>query len=176
MEKNNYPTASLNGMAPTAVTELVTSLKQLHDEGRPETDKDLEKRINDYFSFCEQSAIRPGIESLCLALHISRTTLFRWSKGEDCSERRQELVLSAKAFISAFIEQAMLSGKINPASGIFLMKNWLNYKDTVSLEEATPEGSKGRALSVDQLPKLSEFREAKIGSMGDIVPSFEDEE
>lgn len=176
MEKNNYPAASLNAIEPSTVAELVTSLKQLHEKGKPDTDDELERRINDYFLFCEQSAIRPGIESLCLALHISRTTLFRWSRGEDCGQRRQELVLSAKSFISAFIEQAMLSGKINPASGIFLMKNWLNYKDTVSLEEATPGGSKGRALSVDQLPKLSELKETKIGSIGDIMSSFDNEE
>ena len=29
----------------------------------------------------------------------------------------------------------MLGGKISPPSGIFLMKNWLSYKDTISLEE-----------------------------------------
>lgn len=30
-----------------------------------------------------------------------------------------------------------MRGKLNPASGIFLMKNWLSYKDTISFEEAT---------------------------------------
>ena len=35
------------------------------------------------------------------------------------------------------MEQAILRGKLNPASGIFLMKNWLNYKDSYSFEEAT---------------------------------------
>lgn len=34
----------------------------------------------------------------------------------------QELIQSTKAFIGAFIEQAMLGGKISPPSGIFLMK------------------------------------------------------
>lgn len=43
--------------------------------GRPQTDEEVANRINDYFEFCERSSIRPGIESLCMALHISRTTL-----------------------------------------------------------------------------------------------------
>ena len=28
----------------------------------------------------------------------------------------------------------MYRGKISPPSGIFLLKNWLNYKDTLSFE------------------------------------------
>ncbi len=35
------------------------------------------------------------------------------------------------------MEQAVLRGKINPVCGIFLMKNWLGYKDSYSFEEAT---------------------------------------
>ena len=113
------------------------------------------KRIDDYFSFCERSGIRPGIETLCLSLHISRTTLFRWSNGIECSSDRQEIVQSAKSFIGAFIEQCMLGGKISPPSGIFLMKNWLNYKDTISFEESVPQEDKRRALTAAELPKLA---------------------
>ena len=61
---------------------------------------------------------------------------------------------SAKAFISAYIEQAMLSGKISPPSGIFLMKNWLGYKDTVSIEEAMPHEDIKQVLTAAELPKL----------------------
>lgn len=131
----NYPQGALDEIEPTTVQEIVTSLKELHDMGKPETDTEIKKRIDDYFSFCQRSSIRPGIESLCMALHISRTTLFNWNNGTNCSRECQELVQSAKAFIGAYIEQAMLGGKISPPSGIFLMKNWLSYKDTISLEE-----------------------------------------
>jgi hypothetical protein len=55
-----------------------------------------------------------------------------------CIEKCRELIQSAKAFIGAFIEQAMLGGKISPPSGIFLMKNWLSYKDAISIEESIP--------------------------------------
>ena len=150
---NNYPQAALDAIEPSSVHETVTSLKQLYDLGRPKTDFEVEDRINKYFEFCEHSSVRPGIETLCMALHISRQMLYKWAAGE-CSEVRQELAQSAKAFISAYIEQAMLSGKINPASGIFLMKNWLSYKDTVSIEEALPLNVGQKALSATELPKL----------------------
>lgn len=158
MAKNNYPQAGLDEIEPGTVQQIVTSLKELHDLGRPKTDDEVAKRIDDYFDFCQHSSIRPGIESLCMSLHISRTTLFRWNNGDDCSPYRQELIQLAKSFIGAFLEQAMLGGKISPPSGIFLMKNWLNYKDTVSFEENIPQEENNRKiLSAKDLPKLGSF-------------------
>lgn len=154
MGKNNYPQAGLDEIEPGVVQQIVTSLKELHDLGRPETDDEVAKRIDEYFDFCQRSSIRPGIESLCMALHISRTTLFRWNNGTNCSERRQELIQSAKSFIGAFLEQAMLGGKISPPSGIFLMKNWLSYKDTISFEDAAPETNSQNTLSSEDIRKL----------------------
>lgn len=159
MAKNNYPQGQLDDMQAEKVQEIVTSLKQLHDKGKPETDEEIKQRIDEFFSFCQCSSIRPGIESLCLALSISRTTLFNWNNGIGCSPKCQEYIQSAKAFISAFIEQAVLSGKISPPSGIFLMKNWLNYRDTISLEENVPKAEEKRVLTVDELPRLGELSE-----------------
>lgn len=161
MANKNYPAAVIDTVPSEDVQRLVTSLKELHDKGKPENDDELEHRINDFFEFCQTSSIRPGIESLCCALSISRTTLFNWSRGDGCTKRRQELIESAKSVISAFIEQVLMSGKISPPSGIFLMKNWLNYKDTVSLEENTPKDDGRRVLSASELPKLKDFLETE---------------
>lgn len=155
----NYPQGALDEMEPTTVQEIVTSLKELHDMGKPGTDAEIRKRIDEYFSFCQRSSIRPGIESLCMALHISRTTLFNWNNGTNCSKECQELIQSAKSFIGAYIEQAMLGGKISPPSGIFLMKNWLSYKDAISIEESIPDTTEKRALSAAELPKLGDFKQ-----------------
>lgn len=158
MSKNNYPQGQLEEINPIAVKQIVTSLKDLYDKGRPQTDEEVESRIDEYFSYCQESSIRPGIESLCMALHISRTTLYNWANGIKCSQYRQELAERAKGFIAAFIEQAVLNGKISPPSGIFLMKAWLGYKDTISIEENIPEpDSKRKALSIEELAaQLSE--------------------
>lgn len=161
----NFPNAKLHDLEeqqPQAVQEIVSSLKELHDLGKPKTDEEVEARIEEYFKFCERSSMRPGIESLCLALHITRQTLFRWNRGEDCSERRMQTVQSAKAFVSAFIEQASLSGKLNPATGIFLMKNWLDYKDSYSLEQAAADQAPKQQKAPD-LPGLErKYLEQKL--------------
>ena len=154
MGKNNFPQAGLDNLEPSTVQGLVSSLKELYDRGKPETDHAVKERIDDYFLFCENSSIRPGIESLCMALHISRTTLFNWANGDGCSRQCQELIQMAKSFINAFIEQCLLSGKINPASGIFIAKNWLGYKDSISIEESTPKEHFKTALTAAELPRL----------------------
>lgn len=151
MGKSNYPQTQLDEIEPSAVQEIVTSLKELHDRGKPISDEEIKQRIDDYFSFCQHSAVRPGIESLCMALHISRVSLFNWSNGVGCSKQCQEYIEAAKTFIGAYIEQAMLAGKISPPSGIFMMKNWLGYKDTVSIEENLPKEQPKRVLTVQEL-------------------------
>lgn len=150
-----YPQEQLDSVEPSAVQEIVSSLKQLHDRGKPQSDAEVRQRIDDYFAFCEESSIRPGIESLSMALHVSRQSLYRWSVGEDCSTERAELIQSAKAVIAAFLEQCVLQGKISPPSGIFLMKNWLSYKDTLSIEENMPHDSEKKP-ALKELPDLRE--------------------
>lgn len=141
--KSNFPQMQLEEMDKPAVQQMVTDLRQLYDMGKPETDEEMKQRIDSYFRFCQDSSLRPGIESLCLSLHISRTTLFNWSHGIGCSKQRQELAECAKGFISSFLEQACLSGRISPPTGIFLLKNWCSYRDAYSFE-SVPEDVAGQ--------------------------------
>ena len=154
MGRNGYPQGSLEDIEPEAVQQLVICLRELYDKGKPGTDAEVESRVNEYFAFCQNSSVRPGIESLCMALHISRTTLFNWARGIGCSQERKEIIEGARSFIGAYIEQAVLSGKISPPSGIFIMKNWLSYKDTISFEETMPREEARTALTAADLPKL----------------------
>ncbi|MCX4377738.1 MAG: hypothetical protein OSJ61_16405 [Lachnospiraceae bacterium] len=148
------PQGQLTEMNPVKVKAIIHSLRELYDMGKPETNLELKERIDMFFQFCEDSSVRPGVQALCTALHISRTTLFRWSNGEDCDRERQEIVSMAKSFIDSFLEQVTLSGQVSPPVGIFLLKNWCSYKDTVSIEESTPHKETGRVLSANELPKL----------------------
>nr|WP_294660781.1 hypothetical protein [uncultured Blautia sp.] len=64
------------------------------------------------------------------------------------------------------MEQAILRGKLNPASGIFLMKNWLNYKDSYSFEEVTETKA--------DVNKPKETLEQIIAEFGDLLPDNAD--
>lgn len=137
----NYPNGRLDELPGETVTEIIKSLSDLYQMGKPKTDAEVRDRIDKYFQFCEDSSIRPGIESLALSLSVTRATLFNWQRGEGCSRERQELIIKAKSYISAFIEQAMLNNRINPATSIFLLKNWCGYRDQIDVNNSV-EGDK----------------------------------
>lgn len=151
------PQGQLAEMNPAKVQAIIHSLRELYDMGKPETNLELKSRIDMFFQFCEESSIRPGVQALCTALHISRTTLFRWNNGEDCDKERQEIISMAKSFIDSFLEQVTLSGQVSPPVGIFLLKNWCSYKDTYSLEENTPKTETKSSKSIDELPTAEEI-------------------
>lgn len=130
------PQAALEVIPKPEISEMISSLRQLHDLGECRTDQELRQRVDWYFDFCERSAIRPGIETMCMALHISRMTLLRWARGENCSPERQEIAASAKQFCIAYVEAATFSGRLNPASSCFVLKNWAGYKDQITIEES----------------------------------------
>jgi len=139
MASKNYPTAQLDAIEPTKVQQLTGSLLELHQMGKPKTNDELKSRIDEYFAFCQRSSIRPGIESLCLAIHTNRETLRRWCRGDGCDEERQQIAQSARSVIQSFLEQASLNGALNPATAIFLMKNWLGYSDNYKIETEQTE-------------------------------------
>jgi len=152
--KSNYPTTAvseLNGEDFTGST--IGSLMELSSQGVPETVSELEQRIEDYFSFCQDHNLRPGIETLSLALSVNRSTFWRWCCGERRvnDNRWTEVCMKARQVIISFLECASMSGKLNPATSIFLLKNWASYSDTSPIEPAV---SNAAALAVDNLPRL----------------------
>ena len=159
--KGRAPQGELEQIDPGKVTAVVTSLRELSNKGKPESNLALKERIDDYFEFCANSGLRPGVETLRCALGgVSRTTFYEWSCGINCDAERQEIIQVAKSFIDAFIEQSVLSGLISPPSGIFLLKNWCGYRDSYSIEEkveAIAEAQRGsKALTAAELPRLGQ--------------------
>lgn len=86
--------------------------------------KAVEERVGWYFNHCIENDMKPGIAGLCNALGISRMTFFNWqSKGSRDRKEHQIIAQRAKAILEDMMEQYMMNGKVNPVSGIFLMKN-----------------------------------------------------
>lgn len=151
---SNFPSNQLNNLPEEFCRQTVGDLSELQGQGRPKTLDELKARIDQYFEFCGNRGFRPGVEALCLSLNITRQTLWRWCNNEDCGEEWAECCRTAKQYILTFLEQATMKGKINPASSIFYLKNWADYKDNISFDEAIPTSSTKQALSAAELPKL----------------------
>lgn len=65
------PQGQLTEMNPVKVKAIIHSLRELYDMGKPETNSELKERIDMFFQFCEDSSIRPGVQALCTALHMT---------------------------------------------------------------------------------------------------------
>ena len=150
---SNYPGGELqrlNGKEFTA--EAVRSLRELAKRGKPAAVAELKERIDEYFIFCGTVGFRPGFESLSLALGVSRQMFWKWRKGENCSSEWSEACNMAAGVVISFIEQSLLTGDLNPVSGIFLLKNVGQYTDGQQIELIAEP--KYKALSVEDLPVL----------------------
>ena len=135
--KSNYPNAKLSELdGQEIIGEYIDCLMTLADKGKPENEDELESRINSYFKFCADRNLRPGVESLSLCLGVSRVTFWSWCNAEKYtySERWQSICRKARQTINAFLEMTALSGKLNPATSIFLLKNWCGYDDKTTLD------------------------------------------
>lgn len=155
----NYPNNELKKLDGENYTGLtVDNLMQLADLGTVRTDAELEQRIDTYFEFCAKRNFRPGIESLCLALGTSRQNFWNWCNNINTQTKSPEWVETcrrARQLIISFLEVASINGKLNPATSIFLMKNWANYSDTTKYEVSTEQEKP--TLSLNDIPLFSEM-------------------
>ena len=72
----------------------------------------------------------------------------------------------------------MTRGKISPPSGIFLMKNWLNYKDTISFENTVDTGGQNNTLmSQEDIQKIiADIETAESGqTTAELIAQLPDE-
>lgn len=119
------------------------------------TPDQIKDRISLYFQYCIDNDIRPGIEAMALAIGTTRRSIFEWSKGNDRKEL-QDIILKAKQVIAAYLESISLSGQINPATSIFLLKNWFGYKDNTTTEIEIKPQRFGENLTDEQIESMIE--------------------
>lgn len=114
-----------------------------------ESAEEVKERTITYLDICEQNDMKPSVAGYALALGIDRVTLWRIVKGVIVKPSEVSNVLKrAYDLLNAQMEDYMQNGKINPVSGIFLMKNAWGYKDKQEIEVSANHGD---AESPDQL-------------------------
>ncbi len=126
-------------------------------------EKQVEKRIYEYFQICSQNDMKPSMAGLALAIGVSRSTLWEWSVGNVRSSTHFDTIKKAVQMLDAQMVDYMQNGKINPVSGIFLMKNSFGYKDQQEVvvtpnsplgEQRDPEALRDEYMNtvVEELP------------------------
>lgn len=115
----------------------------------------VKNRIKSYFQFCNENDIAMSPADLAKWLKISSNALRRWRNGEYRSSTHKPLIEDAFDNIEADLVNAFRTGAINPTSGIFLLKNWFNYKDVQDLVVA-PKNPLGELQTPEELRKRIE--------------------
>lgn len=138
MSKSNYPNSQVDSLPAEFVVDTIGSIQELAAGKKitrdPDMDSEFENRVQQIIEFCKEKGMRVGIETLCAGLGITRQELLNWQNGVgNVSERRQEGVKRIKQLIFAYLEQAGMSGKLNPTTYIWLTKNWQGYRDLVEI-------------------------------------------
>lgn len=95
--------------------------------------KQVEERIGMYFQYCADNDRRPQIVGMCNWLGINRDTLNQWVRGEYRAATHTDIVKRAYGIMEEMWTDYMTYGKISPPTGIFLSKNWFNYKDVADV-------------------------------------------
>ena len=91
--------------------------------------KQVQTRITEYFHFCADNDRKPQLVGMANWLGVSRDTLNSWKRGEYRTETHSAIVQKAVGALEEMWADYMMNGKVNPASGIFVSKNWFGYKD-----------------------------------------------
>lgn len=89
--------------------------------------EEMQERIFQYFEIAAEDDMRPSVAGLALALGISRQRMNQIAYDEN--HPSCEVMRRAYQILEAHLNNYMLNGKINPVSGIFLLKNHFGYSD-----------------------------------------------
>lgn len=113
---------------------------------------DVEDRLNKYIEDCMIRDVKPTVATMALSLGIDRKTLWAWNVGQIPKPKEVlDVIKKYYGLISGLYEDYMNNGKINPVSGIFLMKQ-IGYTDTqeIVVQAKDPLGELKSAEAIEQ--------------------------
>lgn len=113
-------------------TRYISHSLRLAELKRPDMDnvEEVKARILQYLQICAEDDVRPSVAGLSLAMEVDRRRLWEIREGKmGKNPEVAALLKKAMQILELHINNYMQDGKINPVSGIFLMKNNFGYAD-----------------------------------------------
>lgn len=113
--------------------------------------EEVSERVLEYFTICAEEDMKPSVSGLALALDISRN--YMWEIREGHKGKNPEVanaIKKAMQMLDLQMVDYMQNGKINPVSGIFLMKNNFGYRDQQEVV-LTPNNPLGEQKDADEI-------------------------
>lgn len=91
----------------------------------------IAERIDAYHQFCIANDVKPDMSGMALAFGVSRKTLWAWENGVESNKPMsvRNALKKGRQINEFLLSQLMQNGKLNPVTGIFLLKNNHDFKD-----------------------------------------------
>lgn len=110
----------------------------------------VKKRLMEYFTFCMDHDRKPSLIGMANWLGVEKPTVDKWKRGEVRESTHTPIIRRAVALLEELSVDYFQNGKVNPAAGIFLLKNMFQYKDVQDVV-VTPNNPLGDAAQQGQL-------------------------
>lgn len=119
----------------------------------------VDARVWEYMSKCADDDVKPSVEGLAIALHVTRETLNSWGnkRTRDNNPVYSDTVKSAVQMLNAMTATNLQEGKVNPAAGIFLLKNNAGYTDTQQITVEAKDNSIDAPAMADVMQEYAEL-------------------
>lgn len=107
-------------------------------------------RVVEYLEFCEKYDRMPSMVGMANWLGVSKPTLDSWKRGDFRADTHTPVIQKACSIMEEMAVEYLQKGRVNPAAGIFLLKNLFQYKDVQDVV-VTPQNPLGNAEKQEQL-------------------------
>jgi len=116
---------------------------------------DVQRRSIEFFEICSINDMKPSVAQYANALGISRRTLYYWINGKETKPAEvRKIIGQYVSILGGMMEDWMQNGKVNPVSGIFLMKNNFGYQDKTEITVEPKVQSEETLESIRESAKL----------------------
>jgi len=114
----------------------------------------VESRVRWYFELCVEDDTKPSMEGLAMALGISRNRLINFASDRKISANKESMEIVGRSIqmLNAMMTDFMMNNKVQPLTGIFLMKNNFGYSDKTDVQVA-PKNLLGEGKTNEELQK-----------------------
>jgi len=143
---------------------LNLKIRELGLRGKPKTPQEMEDRITEYFTLCQQAQLNPTVEGLALAVDYDRRSLFEIGKGT-FNQPFMDIVKNAKDFIAGYDAILAASNKMNSAVYCFRSKNFYGMKDQVQIEAVSNQSGdipNQSGVNLQELPEAPAIEAEKL--------------
>ena len=156
--KENYQKQAIRKKAFTADDPFEASVLNAVDEGRRSANanyiihakrlselprialsdpEDIRNRVDFYYQLCATDGVRPNLPGLALAFGLTRTGLMNAMSDRRMTREAAQELGRGIAMMDEILSGMVLDGRVMPVAAIYLMNNWLGYKNASEVTTRT---------------------------------------